>query len=529
MQLASAEEMRAIDRATIEEMGLPGVVLMENAGRQTVAAMGRLFDPLAGKRVSLVIGPGNNGGDGLVIARLLQQQGCRPEVELLVPGERLTGDAGTNLAIVEGLPVPIRLVLGEEAIPALAERLGRSDLVVDAIFGTGLTRHVGGHFAAAIEAMNSCGRPVVAVDIPSGLDADSGQPLGVAVRATLTVTFGLAKPGLVVTPGCLLAGRLEVADIGLLREAVAAVGPRRRLLDEPWAGSLVPARPEDGHKGTFGHLLVVAGSQGHTGAALLAGLGGLRAGAGLVSLAVPSFLNPIFETRLLEAMTVPLPAAGGGLAAEALPEIRAALTGKSALVIGPGLGTGPAIRLLLAGLLEDLALPVVLDADALTILAQERSLLDGLARLAGRVVLTPHPGEMGRLTGTSAKAVQGARIAQAEALARRHGVVLALKGSRTLIAGPEGDLAVCPAGNPGMACGGMGDVLAGIIGGLLAQGVPSWQAACLGVYAHGLAGDRLARRLGGHRGLLASELADELPGVLEGLATAADQLRPTPT
>ncbi len=515
MRLATAAEMRALDRRAIEDYGLPGVVLMENAGRATFAAIRRWQGGrLAGRGVLVLVGPGNNGGDGLVIARYLSQAGCRVEIVLLARPADLRGEAASNWLIVKRLALPVRELTHEGQVDEALAGLTRVDFVVDALFGTGLARPISGPFAAVIERINQAGRPVVAVDMPSGLDSDSGRVLGGCLRAELTVTFTLAKRGQVVTPGRGHVGRLEVVDIGIPEAAVRESGIKAELLDLAAAARCLPPRPADGHKGTFGHLLVVGGSPGKTGAALLAAHGALRSGAGLVTLGVAQGLNAIFEANLLEAMTVSL-ASEHCLGLDDLPALLAALAGKNALVLGPGLGLEEGTAALVARLYQELALPAVIDADALNCLARKLPAAPGGA---GRV-LTPHPGEMARLTGLTVTEVQADRLKVAATLAREQRVVVLLKGAGTVIAAPDGRLAVNPTGNASLASGGMGDVLAGVIGALLAQGLEPFAAACLGAFAHGLAADRRAGN--GRGGLLASELAAELPAAFQEIALTA--------
>lgn len=508
MQLATAEQMRACDRIAIESFGIPGAVLMENAGHGTVESMARHYGPLAGKVVSIFVGPGNNGGDGLVMARHLYQRGARPRVLLLVAAETVRGDAALNLKAVRELPIPLVTVLSEADLRDAEHELARSDLVVDALFGTGLTREAGGHFAEAIRRINEFSCPVVAVDVPSGLDSDSGETLGAAVRADLTCTYGLAKPGLVIEPGREAAGVVEVLDIGIPPEAVAQAGVALEFLEAKTVAGWLPRRRPAGHKGTYGHLLLLAGSEGKTGAALLAAHGALRSGVGLVTLCVPEPLNPIFDAALPEAMTVVLPASTTAPLDADHHVVAEALLRKQVLVVGPGLGTAAGTARLVKRLYQEVTLPLVVDADALNILA-------GAPEFLGKAnaprILTPHPGEMARLLGKSTAAVQQDRRRAAVALAREYRVWVVLKGAGTVIAAPDGRLAVNSTGNPGMAAGGMGDVLAGLIGGLLCQGLAPWEASCLGVHVHGLAGDLLATEYGVQFGFLASELAAALP------------------
>jgi len=512
MRLATTSEMRAIEARAIDGYGIPGKVLMENAGRASVAAIERWRGPLSGQLAAVVAGPGNNGGDGLVVARLLQQAACRVVLYALLSPSSWRGDAAVHWQLVQGLPITVIEVGGGPAEDLCQQGFAEADFLVDAIFGTGLGRTVAGHYADVIEAMNRSGRPIVALDIPSGLSSDSGQPLGACVRAERTVTFALAKPGHVLQPGPDYVGRLTVADIGIPPAVIEEANLKMVCWQTKEVGGLLPPRPLAAHKGTFGHLLILAGSQGKTGAALLAALGALRSGVGLVSLGVGQGLNVIFETSLWEAMTVPL-ASEYSLGMEDYPAIGALLPGKDAIVLGPGLGVTAETASLVARLYREVDLPMVVDADALTGLGQTLPPVDG----QGARVLTPHPGEMARLTGHTVAEIQAERLAVASDYARQHGVVLLLKGASTVIAAPDGRLAINPTGNPGMASGGMGDVLAGVIGALLAQGLPPWEAACLGAFVHGLAADHLAKtQMRG--GFLASEVAAEVPAAFHEIA-----------
>jgi len=399
---------------------------------------------------------------------------------------------------------------GRMDVPVLARRLAAAAAVVDALFGTGLNAPVAGVAGAAIEAINACGEPVLAVDIASGLSADSGRPLGAAVRATVTATFGHPKVGQLLYPGVEHTGLLAVVDIGIPAEALAAVAPRVTLLENHEVGALLPPRRRDAHKGDFGHVLVVAGSRGKTGAALLAAGGAARAGAGLTTLAVPATLQPVLEAQVREAMTAALPDTSDGAALDAL------LAGRAAVVCGPGLGQAAETRALVAHVIRRSSAPLVLDADGLNAVAGT-----GLLRArAGPTVVTPHPGEMARLLGADTARVQADRLGAARAFACAERVVVVLKGARTIVAAPDGAGAICPAGNPGMASGGTGDVLAGVIGGLMAQGLAPYAAASLGVFAHGASGDAVAARQG-EVGLLAGDLLAELPATLARLQTAA--------
>ncbi len=524
MKLATAAEMRLLDRTAIEEFHIPGIVLMENAGRGTVEFMVRELGPVRDRPVIIFAGPGNNGGDGLVIARHLHQRGGRPVIFFLVDPERLQGDAAVNFRIVRRLRLPLHIIADADDLDAAADKIAgiRAGApvwsLVDAIFGTGLKRPLAGRFLATVNLIdrlrNELGCPVTAVDIPSGLDADNGRILGGCAPADLTATYGLVKPGHVMNGGADLIGKLHCVDIGIPPEAVSRAGLPGEALDHRIT-QLLKKRKTSAHKGNFGHLLILAGSEGKTGAAILSGLAALRAGTGLVTLAVPHRLNPIFESSLVEAMTIPLPNSGTCLSIDDYDLLRDLLPGKDALVIGPGIGTAAKTRELVLRLYRELDLPMVVDADGLNILAMAP---DMIAEPPGPRILTPHPGEMSRLAGLATGEIQADRLRAARRFAAgtgarvENGVTLILKGAGTIICDPDGSWAVNTTGNPGMAAGGMGDVLSGLIGGLLAQGYAPAAAARLGVYLHGLAADRLAAER--RQGYLASEVAAVIPDVI---------------
>ncbi|MFN8641122.1 MAG: NAD(P)H-hydrate dehydratase [Candidatus Binatia bacterium] len=516
MRLVTAEEMRRLDRLTIAD-GTPGHVLMERAGQGATQLLLECVPRLRrrGSRALVVAGKGNNGGDGFVIARLLKKRGVRVEVALLGRAGDVGGDAARNLRAWTRLRGTLFEVCEAAALERLARSAAAADAVVDAVFGTGLNSPVRGLPAAAIEIINACGAPVLAVDMPSGLDADSGRPLGPAVQAEATATFGCAKLGQVQHPGVRHCGALAVVDIGLSEAALAAVPARAALLEAVDAARLVPRREAEAHKGDCGHVLIVAGSHGHTGAAQLAARGAGRVGAGLVTVVAPDSLYPVYAAGVREAMTAALPDDGGRIRFDA-ERLRALVAGATAVVIGPGVGTHDGATETLRWLLAETALPLVLDADALTILARD---LAPLRAAGARAVLTPHPGEMSRLAGIDTAAVQADRVGVARSFAGDHACTLVLKGARTVIAERDGHVWINPTGNPGMASGGMGDVLAGAIGGLLAQRLTPVEAACLGVYAHGLAADRAAAD--GEIGLLAGDVADAIRPALASL-TAGD-------
>ena len=496
--------MRELDRLTIEGYGIPGVVLMENAGRGLVEEVVRAWGPVAGKKFVIFCGKGNNGGDGLVIARCLHNMGARVAVRLL--SDDMKGDAGINLSAARNCGLDVRVV-GEDLGPE-SSAVRHADVVVDALFGTGLSQEVGQPYMGVIEMINAHAVRVVSVDMPSGVDSDKGRIMGCAVRADMTVTFGLPKRGLYLYPGARMTGEVRVIDIGIPSSAVAVANIKACLLTRQGIIGILPERTADSHKGTYGHLLIIAGSVGKTGAAVLAAQAAMRSGVGLVTVGVPESLNDIFEEKLTEVMTVPLPETKErSLAPEALDMILKELEGKTALALGPGISTSTGTAKLVSELLPRVDVPMLIDADGLNILAFD----DGpLKAVKAPAVLTPHPGEMGRLLGVLAREVQADRPDAALDLAGQYGMPVVLKGARTLIASPAGEFYINPTGNPGMATAGSGDVLTGIIGSFMAQGLSVLDAAKLGVYVHGMAGD-LAAVEKGQVGLIAGDITEALP------------------
>jgi NAD(P)H-hydrate epimerase len=504
MRLVGSAEMREIDRAAIEGYGIPSLTLMERAGRAVAEAAAALAG--AKGRVVVVCGGGNNGGDGYVAARLLRGAGRDARVLALVPVERLSPDARAVREQAQRAGVPVDEV-GELA----GVEAGVGDVVVDAILGTGLARAPEGVFAdaiAGVEDARVAGARVLAVDVPSGLSADTGRPLGACVRADRTVTFGFQKRGLVLFPGAALAGEVSVADIGIPPEAARRVPIGCELVSDAEAHMLVPVRAPDAHKGDAGRLLVVAGAPGKTGAAHLALDGALRGGAGLVTLAARAEVLPFALAGRPEAMSAALPG-DGPLGRADLQLLLALASDADALVIGPGIPRGAETAELLLALLASAKKPAVVDADGLNALAEVSA---RMAELGIPLLLTPHPGEMARLCGTTAGGVQADRIGIAAAKAREWRATVVLKGARTVIADPQGPPAVVLAGNPGLATGGTGDVLAGLCGALLAGGLPPPAAGRVGAHVHGRAGDLVARRLG-ERGLLAGDLGEAIGAI----------------
>jgi NAD(P)H-hydrate epimerase len=513
MLIATAAQMREADRRTIEDVGLPGIVLMENAAQGAARILADAVGEVEGLDLAAFCGRGNNGGDGLAICRILAGRGAACTAYLFCAAELVGGDARVNLEVAKACGVEVVEVADEAAFTRHLGAMAGHDFYVDALLGTGLNAPVRGLYAKAIELLNDLGRPVLAVDIPSGLCADTGAVLGKAVRADLTATFGLMKAGLALEPGEYV-GEVSLVDIGIPPALVRELGIDCRLLDAAEAAACLNERPLGGHKGSFGHLLTVGGSVGFTGAACLMAMAGLRAGAGLVTAALPEGLHQVAEMKLTAAMTQPLPQTSeGALSLKALPVLLELGGKRSALAIGPGLGQGEETSEVVRGVLAQLATPVVVDADGLNALAGK---LYPTAIGAGEAVITPHPGEAARLLGCTVADVQADRLAAARRLAEASGAVAVLKGARTVVASPVGAAWVNATGNPLLASGGSGDVLTGLIGGLLAQGLTALEAALAGVHLHGLAAD-LAVADYGRRGLAAEELVDYLPRAFASL------------
>ncbi len=494
MEILTSCQMRDIDRRAIRSFGLPEVVLMENAGRQLFDFLGRTYDDLPVRRLLLLCGKGNNGGDTFVLARHLHNCGIPFHAVLLGRSREVRGSAAVNLEMLRRLGVAPREVRNRGDWAAARRLLASSDVVIDGVLGTGLSRPVDGLLADVFREVNGSEADVVAVDVPSGLSGDAAEVPGPCVAADYTVTFGRPKIPHIFPPAEAMCGELHVVDISIPKEAVEAEEADLALIEEADLVRLVPVRRADSHKGDFGHALVVAGSRGKGGAARMVAMGAMRAGCGLLTAAVPAGIQSGFVWRAMEAMTEGLPETPeGSLSDRGLPLLLKLLSGKQAIAIGPGLAGHAETRKLIRETVRRSGVPVVLDADGINAFAGEAGLLSGRRR---PLVLTPHPGELGRLLGVPTAEVLAHRLSMAREFARGHSCYLVLKGHRTLIATPSGMVHVNPTGNPGMATGGSGDVLTGLLTGLLAQGLEVEAAVKLGVYLHGLAGDMAAAQVG---------------------------------
>ncbi|MBD3367118.1 MAG: NAD(P)H-hydrate dehydratase [Candidatus Eisenbacteria bacterium] len=509
MKLVTADTMRAIDERAIKGMGVPGIDLMERAGLGTARRLERVADLSEGDRVVVVCGKGNNGGDGFVIARDLLTNGMAVRVFLVGTAEDVSGDARVNLDRLD--PDEVMELTEPEHLPELVESLSSASAVVDALFGTGFSGAPRGLSGHVIERINAAGRPVVAVDVPSGLNATTGDAEGECVRADWTCTMALPKRGFFLGEGPRVVGELFVVDIGMPDEAIEHVGVDDNVMLPDEAAALLPARSPDSHKGSFGRVVVVAGSAGYTGAAALAATSALRTGSGLVFVACPAGVNDILETKLTEAITRPMPATTDRtLSQHALEPVRELLENANVAAVGPGLSTHPETVAVVRELVRQAVVPCVLDADALNALDVD---LIGARTGSAELVLTPHPGEMARLLDTDVASVTSARRETALEAARRTRAVVVLKGSGTIVAEPGGETWLNPTGGVGLASGGTGDVLTGVIASLIGQGLEPFEAAALGAYVHGLAGDIVETRMGS-RGMLAGDVLDALPEAL---------------
>jgi NAD(P)H-hydrate epimerase len=510
MRVLNAAQMREADRRTIEDVGIPSLVLMENAGRQVVAAIEAIHPDLAERQVAVLCGRGSNGGDGFVVARTLLQRGIDASVFVIGDVAAIRGDARVNLDILGRLGVTVVEIADSQAWELHFSEISDCTLIVDAIFGTGLNAPLSGLMETVVADVNGSGIPVVAIDLPSGLSADSHELVGDSIEAGVTVTLAAPKLSLVLPPAEMRAGDIVIADIGIPAELIANLdGPRVELLTRAGMRELVAPRTPDTHKGDYGRVLVVAGSRGKTGAAHLAAVGALRSGAGLVTVATPASCQAIVAALAPEYMTEPITEMGDELDPDAVDRILE--LARDVVAIGPGLGQGPSTRQFIKALVDRAPMPIVVDADGLNAFAGDP---DALAGREGRhVIITPHPGEMARLVGMSIDEVQASRLEIARNFAAAHQLFVVLKGHRTLIATPDAKVFINPTGNPGMATGGTGDVLTGMIAAWLAQLLDAEAACKLAVYLHGMAGD-LAEADEGEVAMTAGDVAAHIGDAL---------------
>jgi NAD(P)H-hydrate epimerase len=503
----SRAQMRAFDAHAIGPCHVPSIVLMENAGRGAADVLAREFfsGKVAGARVLVVSGTGNNGGDGLVVARRLAVLGAKPSVFLAGDTQRVSPDARANLEAWRGIGGDVHELTAAPSIASLRDALAAADVVVDALFGTGLDRPIGGFLADAVQTMNASSTRKFAVDLPSGLDADTGEALGVATEAHATATFAHPKLGLFTPNGMRLAGEIHVVDIGVPALPVAHLGQTVEAIEPSDLRVWIPPRAPGAHKTSAGHVVVVAGSPGKIGAPKLVARGAMRAGAGLTTIATWPAAADAIESSTLEVMTARIEPSNPA-------SLEPLLHSKHAVVVGPGFGLGDDARRVVEYLLASWKGPIVVDADALSMFA-------GTPRVfaaATKAVLTPHPGELGRLLGRKPPEVESDRYRAARDLVSASGAVVVLKGASTVIAAPDGRVAVAPIACPALATAGAGDVLGGVVAAMMCS-LPPFEAACAGVMLHALAGRAWSQAHGGaDRGLLAHEIADHLPRVTRG-------------
>lgn len=498
MKVVTSEEMREIDKLTIEHYKIPSEVLMERAA----LSVSKYVLERQAKNIVILAGPGNNGGDGVALGRILKGKVKNIKIFQLFPDDKLSEDCRRQIEIAEKFKISLI-----KNFPS-ARELQEADLIIDAIFGTGLRRKIEGELAAFINLINSMKKNVIAIDIPSGVSSDTGEILGDALRATITVTFGLPKRGHLLFPGREYVGNLFVEDIGFPDELICSDRIKTSLIDKKTALSLLPPRPLYSHKGNYGHILVIAGSVGKIGAAKMVAKSALRTGSGLVTLAIPSCLSIAFHSYVLEEMIFPLPCNGQTISAKAIEHIGNFITEKTdAIAFGPGVGINGDTEEILRFLLGNSQCPLVIDADGITILSKNMKLLE---HAKAKTVITPHPGELSRLINISVKEIEKDRIEIARKTAKELNTTVVLKGAPTVISDSDGNVFINTTGNPGMATAGAGDVLTGIITSLIGQKLPPLKASILGVYLHGLSGD-IAAKFTGYHSLIASDITDFLP------------------
>jgi NAD(P)H-hydrate epimerase len=516
MKVLTSAQMKEIDRTAIEDLGIIGPILMENAGLQIAMEIMDCFPDIDYEEIVIVAGKGNNGGDGFVVARHLYNQGCRPHVLLLAKKSALRGDAALNARIAQKIGIKISEVPTENDWRPQKRALKKATIILDAIFGTGLTKPAKGLYAKVIEDINTSEAYTIAVDIPSGLSSDSFKILGPCVEADLTITLAAPKIAHVFPPAEDVVGELVVADISIPPELFEDDRLKLDLVEEEHIIPFFRPRQSETHKGHYGHLFVLSGSLGKTGASVLAGKAALKLGAGLVTIGTPQSCLPIVARAMVELMTEPLPETPKKtFAADALERSLELLRDKDALLLGPGISMHPSTAVFVKNLLPRIKIPLILDADALNILAEEPALLKSLKNT---VIVTPHPGEFARLLHLSTQEVVEKKLELAPKFAQEYGVYLVLKGYRTLICTPDGRTYINPTGNPGMATAGSGDVLSGMIASMIIQEKDPLLATLAAVFVHGLSGDIGAQRIG-EKALTAGKLITYLPTAIKAFSS----------
>ena len=508
MKVANAEKIRRADKITIEGYGIPGVVLMENASQGVARVCLKELEGIKEPSVLVIAGKGNNGGDGYAAARLLKNNGVKCEIVVLGDLKEIKGDAKINLDVAHKIGIPIT-----NDISDIDEKIKNADIVLDAIFGTGFAGQAREPHATIIEKINKLAKKVVSVDIPSGVNADNGHTDGSCVMADVTVTFALPKLGNLLYPGAENTGRLEVIDISIPEQVIDTLRIDTNYLTEEEAKALLPKRTPRSNKGTYGKLLILAGSEKMPGAAFLAGKSAYRTGVGLVYSGIPYHRRKVFQQLLPEAICIPLDDYEGTVYDESYDGIADIIDDMTAIAVGPGLGNGKYVKDFVERVLRNAKVPVIIDADGLNAISKNPDVLRKTSRTP---VITPHPGEMSRLTGLTVKEILADPLECARKFAINYNAITVLKDARTIIAHPDGRVYINLTGNNAMAKGGSGDVLTGIISALVAEGMDSYSAACLGCYIHGKAGDMAAEDIG-HYGVLARDLCEYTAKVLKSM------------
>ena len=512
MKIVTVEEMREIDKIAIKELGIPGAVLMENAGQSVVSSMENYFDLNSTNKITVVCGKGNNGGDGFVAARYLTNLQKNVDVFIIGDDKTIKGDAGNNLKILKNLGVKPRIIKTQNDIRFLSQSLTTSDIVVDAIFGTGFKGKIEGIGANVVSRINESENGIVAVDTPSGTDSNTGKVSGIAIKADITVTMGLPKSGQFLYPAKNYVGELYIADIGFPEQAIDRVSPGGTLIDEKIVQRFIPWRVQNMHKGGFGRILIIAGSTGMTGAAALSATSALRAGAGLVYLAIPEGLNPILEEKCTETITIPVHQTDeGSISIKAYDRIMKKISEVDAVAIGPGMSQNAETQKLIRKVIENAAVPLLIDADGINALQGNTEIIKKRRKAT---ILTPHPGEMARLINSSARTVDENRLEVANRFTSEWGVILVLKGVPTIISKDDGTYWLNNCANSGLATGGSGDVLSGLIIGFLGQKTTPLAAAVSGVYIHSLAGEILRENIGEHS-MIAGDILNTIPQAIQ--------------
>lgn len=515
MKVVTPKQMNQIDKICIDHFGIPGVVLMENAALIVVEEIITFLGNVSGKRVLVIAGKGNNGGDAFAVSRHLYNKGALVSLFITASKNDITGDGAINLSIAEKSGIEPIEVVKEQSIDKIKTEMEKADLIVDGMLGTGLKGEITGILAEIIRLVNCSGVPVFSIDIPSGINGETGKVMGTCIKATRTISFGLPKVGLLVHPGCEFTGQLIIADIGIPQKAINSINIKLNTIQDSYVSQVLPVRLPDTHKGSYGKIFIIGGSLGMTGAGYLAAAGALRVGGGLVCLGIPSTLVCKSYPGILEVISIPLEDRKSGyLSKDSISVILGQMKTMTVTAIGPGLSTREDVHEVVFSVIENSDIPLIIDADGLNVLACD---IDVLKKLRVPAVITPHPGEMARLAGISIREVQNNRIEIAQEFASNWKVITVLKGAKTIVALPGGEIYINPTGNSGMATAGSGDVLTGVISGLIGQGMRPEEAAISGVYLHGLAGDRVAEVKGVY-GLNARDIVEELPYTIKKAA-----------